>query len=375
MTRFAWLLLVLPISCGGQPSQAEVASADAAADAAAAADAPPLDGPAAEPDLLAAPDAPAIDAAAEDLASEPDTAVDAGPEARVLARSAGRGLGLAVDDTSVYWLEQVQEQDGPRSQILRVDRAGASPASVLYRASAAVVGSATRIAADAGKVYFLKVESDSAGGRTGGLYAVSATGGAPTTLATGEPEPFALALGTAYGFYSTRSAVCRAGRAGGGAEFLLSSGPGESVAVDGATLFFSDAGARAIRAADLDGANERVLLPGVAGVTGLAAAAGRVCYVESGELILRCLPATGGAPVTIASGVAAFATDGTDVYYATASSPGTAAPLRRAPVRGGSSTVVSEDEPSVGGLALDANQIYWLRVGAAGDTSVCALPR
>jgi sugar lactone lactonase YvrE len=119
-----------------------------------------------------------------------------------------------------------------------------------------------------------------------------------------------------------------------------------------------------------------MLVPAAGGATGLAAAAGQVCYLEPGELALRCVRATGGAAVTIATGVGAFAMDGTNVYYATASSSATTLrPLRRTPVGGGGTTVVSADEPSVGGLAVDATHVYWLRVGAAGETSVCMLPK
>jgi sugar lactone lactonase YvrE len=236
----------------------------------------------------------------------------------VLAATENGPLGIAVDDTRVYWTASTA------GQVKFVSKGGGIPAAL-----AVGLGSPSAIAVDAQRAYVTTLQPPEA------LLGVSLADGQATKLGSGMSGPFGVALDAqnVYWADATSAQVSRVAKSGGAPTAV-------ATALDG---------------------------PGA-----VAVAAQDVYIATSGGHVVRA-PLAGGSPTTLASLPAqavAIALDAQNVY-ATASDGG----VRRIPKAGGLPTVLAWGRPV--GIAVDAAGIYWANAGTSpidGDGAIVMLP-
>jgi predicted small lipoprotein YifL len=331
----------------------------------------PLDLPASSPPDAALPDAaiPASTCAAT-VAGAPVTV------SSVPLRATGSGTALAVDATSVYWIDD----DGVLSAPL-----GGGTATLLTMTSVA----SPSLAVQDGVVYFGADDGAS-------IQSVPTSGGVASTVVQGAEVMRALAvqdgrlfwLGMPDRYYGSL-ALAAAPVAGGtptslagDAEGLAVDATGAYAAVqppqgDAAIVRWPIAGGPATTLATLaehDGAE-----PTPGHVASLALANGNVYglwldQVTPPTASLVTVPTTGGAPSTLASlgtGAAGLAVDACHAYVATGAS------LLRGPLAGGTPTTLyaAAAGETVGPVALDEASVYWAVTTASSSGVMKASPK
>jgi hypothetical protein len=273
--------------------------------------------------------------------------------------------GVKVDATSVYWVNVVVGSGA----IMRAPLRGGS-ATVLATAQTASAG----IAVDATSVYYLA---------DGAVRAVPLTGGAPAILAS---TPYNTPLG-GIAVDATRVYWSSGlGRAllqiplGGGTPTTLATaidatGQTGGVALDGSNVYWTEPGITqsdgVVRKMPLGGGMATTLASGQRSPIAVAVDAASVYWSdETGGSVMK-VALGGGSPTALASGQAVpngIAIDGTYVYWG--SDDGS---LLRVALAGGSPTVIASGASAPVGVALDAACVYWTNPGT-GTVMTIAKP-
>lgn len=218
-------------------------------------------------------------------------------------------LGIAVDETSVYWASNRVDGGGT---VTRLPVGGGTPVT-LASGQLQPIG----VVVDRDSVFWTTATS---------LMKVALDGGTPVTLASGQQFMSGwLVLDSAFVYWTVdqQEHAVRKVPIGGGGSLELASGqyPG-SLAVDGTSLYWTDS-----------------------------------VFNE-----VNRLPLTGGARVTLASPRAApdvIATDGVSVFWSDYFQ------LMKAPVDGGPSVVLAPAKVRGLGLVVDRGFVYWADLGGS----------
>jgi hypothetical protein len=302
-----------------------------------------------------------VDAAGSDGADAGDAA-DAGDDGNTLAiATASNGLiaDLAVDDTSVYWLESnamggtsVRKAPAAGGASTELATSPASPAnlvidannvyftdyaggtSTLWRVAIAGGGASmlTSFAADSTRLADLATDGQSvywASHAAGAIRAVMVDGGAPTDVATGQAGPLALAIDA-------------------DAVYWLNEGTGGV----GSVMRAPKAAGPAMKLADVS----------VADINGAIAVNATSVYVRAGPLdapnLIR-VPLTGGAPTPL--GVQAdgrFAIDASWIFFTVSATAG--ASVDKVPLVGGAPIVLATSSDLAGSVADNRDAVYFV---------------
>jgi hypothetical protein len=230
----------------------------------------------------------------------------------VVTLAAGDRLsGIAVDSTSVYWVAGTS--DASSGTIMAVPVGGGTPTTLTSRP-----GPPAHLAVDASYVYWSELMA-------GTVMKVPLTGGAPTTVASAAPSPWQIALDET-DVYWIGQGVMKAPKVGGAAIELTPSlpmPPTAGLAVNATNVYFTSgppAGTSGVSTVPSQGGTATVLYAD----TGFSAPLGPIAidatraYWADGSNAVLCVPLSGGAAITLATGqenVVAIAVDETAVYW------------------------------------------------------------
>lgn len=311
-----------------------------------------------------APDGHMPDAGPPDAVTgvDPVPAPDAAP-AWVLASGQGGPIAIAVDDTSIYW---VNNHGG---QVMKMDKAGGTPVTLASGQTGAYA-----IAVDGQYVYWTTQDS---------VMKLPLGGGTPVTVATGQTNPIALAVdatniywtafGTDAGMFDGK--VLKAPIAGGPPVVLASNQGGPfGIAVDATYVYWchDDLDSSVMRVPIAGGSPSEVSFPGPY-PTRIALNGSDIYWTDSpyrmnGKVLEQS--AAGGAATTLASGFPtpwAIVTDGKAVYWTnrgTMTSTGGLVPdtgsVMGVFTSGGQPFTLAATQNGPGGIAVDENNVYWV---------------
>ncbi len=262
--------------------------------------------------------------------------------------------GLAVDDTNVYWSDNMQ------GQIWVAPKSGAVP-SVL-----ATDTRPSEVAVDATSIYWTD---------QGGLVLKARLqGGSPMTLASSSSETAGIAVDSYAVYFTTAdnfNGVVNEVSLDGTTQQTLASGQGDplSLAIYGSTVFWSNdepffnSSAQqqgdVIASVPVDGGSVVTISSGQQGALQVAVDSTSV-YWTTGVALMKS-SWDGGAPNTLGSGCSAIAVDRTGVYCAT----GTL--ITRVPLSGGMPTTIADFTSFAYGytiparkIVLDETTVYWV---------------
>jgi hypothetical protein len=285
-----------------------------------------------------------------------------------LATDASPVMALAVDATSVYWLDW-------QGNVMKVSKCGGT-ATTLASAGPAYGGTN---ASGAGGGAGLAIDSENAywADSPGDVLAVPLAGGRPTTLASNVPGVAGMTLRNTE-LYWVRGFGVEAMPIQGGVPSLLaktfdySPSPSIPAADDTSIYWVADDGVFRVPWA---GGAMATLAKASPITAGLAIDDANVYWSEGASILST--PKTGGPSVTLATdqiGATGFAADGQNVYW-TIGSPASTGAVVRVPVAGGSLVVLASG-PWFGPIALDDTSVYWAQADVpvgSGTASVMRL--
>lgn len=241
-----------------------------------------------------------------------------------LATGQSAPSSIAVDATSVYWINYPgTEQSGT---IMRVAKGGGAAPEIL----AAALGGLDCMAVGSAAVY---------GGGTGigEVTRIPLEGGAPTVVVPGNVLVSGLAVDTTRVYWISE-------KAGALAEVLLS-----------APLTSGTGGALTTLASGLNNAQSLVV-----GAASLYWLEDDTAYVPN---VVR-MPAGGGTPEVVALNAAAFAIDGADVFWIRSTSPPSAMDdILEGSIDGGALTVLASGQSFPNAIAVNSSGVYWSETG------------
>lgn len=286
-----------------------------------------------------------------------------------LATTTGVAYTIAVDATSVYWVDPGSNYGSGDGAVAKVMHDGNGLTTLVPN-----LNWGGGVAVDARSVYWTSM---------GGLYKVPLGGGTPVLLSPDFTNDN-ITVGPV-GVYGTNGDDAPVSTPlAGGMTTVLGQGTGQNtygIAVDAKNLYwtnFDDPGLVAQVA--LNGGPTTMLATGHV-AEGIAVDATSVYWVNGGGLSagsLMKVPIGGGTPETLASGLqgaTSLAIDATNAYIATGASPSSGA-IVRVPLTGGHVTVLAGGQNGLQAIGIDATSVYWsAREEDPGDSDAANGPR
>jgi hypothetical protein len=203
----------------------------------------------------------------------------------------------------------------------------------------------------------------------GAIRTVPVGGGAVTTLASGQGSPYAIAVRgpTAYWTNFYGEAVMAVALAGGAPTPLAWTKTGYSIAVDETNVYWPSnaSGSEGIMTMPISGGVPTPLAAGQFPYQ-IAVDATNVYWTDQSAGTVMQLAKAGGAPIALASGQGAptgLAIDATSVYFTNASLNGT---VQRVPIGGGPITTIASGQSNPGEIVVDDANVYWKTGNADG---------
>ena len=233
---------------------------------------------------------------------------------------------VAVDATHVFWVDA-------GGAVMKAPKAGGAAVTIV--SGVATIGTAMGMAVDDTDIYWTRaVTKISSNQVLGSVMKVAKTGGAPTTIAADQESPWSIALTkdtvvwTNYAMWTSGSmgAIRKAPKSGGAVVTIASADHPAGLATDGNSVFWSDWSKGTVMKAPLAGGAPTTLANGETNPLGVAADATDVywttCYAMSGPPpcagAIKKVPKTGGTVVQVASSQVnpyAIVLDGSHVFW------------------------------------------------------------
>jgi hypothetical protein len=290
------------------------------------------------------------------------------------AHGATASLSLAGNNTGpaghVYWVGGLNDGGG-YGNVNKVPRGGGNVTTLASgpkrRYGVAVVDSAN--------VYWVAWDS---GARDGTVSEVPIAGGSVTTLATGQNVPVSIAVDGAHVYWvNAGDGTVKEVPVGGGSVTTLASGQENptSLAVDGTNVYWVDQGTGQpfadgmVNEVPVGGGSVTTLASGQKSPVSVAVEGTNVYWVDEGtssastDGTVNEVPVGGGAVTTLASGQdypISLAVDNTHVYWDNA--PGFPAfalgTVNEVPLGGGTVTTLASGSADAGPLAVDGTHVY-----------------
>jgi hypothetical protein len=300
------------------------------------------------------------------MAPYPSTAqcISDGGACLVALAAGGTPMGVAVDSTSIYWVDLGTSAYGGAVMKTPI---GGGPSVTL----ASAVSWPISVAVDSSYVYWC-----SNPGNTGTIAVMRAplAGGTPQTLATGHPCSRLAINGTSvYWTDPWEGVVLSVPLDGGAVTFLAVARPNpERLAVNATNIYWSEVpadGGGIIMSALLDGGSMTTLATSgpPTYVYGLALGPDAIYWVDTSAATVNRVLLDGGAQTVLlrAGGeqLAAIALDGPSVYFAERT--GLSSAILKMPIDGGSpTTLLSADLTDASdyrssNIAVDKTSLYW----------------
>jgi hypothetical protein len=295
----------------------------------------------------------------------------------VLASEQNFPAALAVDATSVYWVNSGYDQQNPpqtlqnNGSVMKVPLNGSSPPIQLVASQ--IVPAA--IAVDATSVYWTVLSDLQGSAKSGEIRKIPIGGGAIVPLATGENYPGTLALDATNLYWASIDTLSdgyinKVPRTGGSAAPVISPSPMYSamaLSVDTNNVYFAEPTKDLVGRVAVGGGTPTIIASGQSRPGRMAIDATYVYWVANGDSAVRKAPlgSMSATPTDVATGQSspsAVAADSTGVYW-TNSGDGT---IMRAPLGGGTPVPLAQGQVRAGAIALDAATVYWIMSGPSG---------
>jgi sugar lactone lactonase YvrE len=228
----------------------------------------------------------------------------------------------------------------------------------------------TGLTVDATRVYWTDWDA-------GVIASVPVAGGNPTTLATGQTRPGAIAVDAAHVYWSTETSLMTAPLAGGSTTTLVSSAPDIGQLVASAGRVYGTTPTAIFSAfAGMPTTSPTPMVTGASGMYNLAIAGAQPFWSTAtssatsldGALLTQA-PGT-GTTITLASGLGQCGglALGADTIYFTDTTRGL---VMKVASSGGTPVVLASKQPGPGNVAVDATSIYWTN---SGDDTLMKVP-
>ncbi len=226
--------------------------------------------------------------------------------------------------------------------------------------------------------YDAAANSGNASGSGGAIMSVPTSGGTPTTVATNQDYPWAIAAdannvywtnydndGAGSGGMTSSGAVLQA-PIGGGSVTTLAMGLEDpyGIAVDASNVYFTTYAGDRVKSVPIGGGTVVTLAQGLSSPCYIAVSGGDAYWTNYGDGTVQSIATGGtspGTPTTLATDAAkqyanGIAVSGSTVFFVATNSPGA---VWTVPTTGGTKTVLANMQTNAWGLATDGTNVYW----------------
>jgi hypothetical protein len=198
----------------------------------------------------------------------------------------------------------------------------------------------------------------------GTVMSVPGTGGTPSALAFGLTAPSGIAVDSVNAYWLTTDPAVMSAPLSGGNAVVLAAAPGDWLALDATSVYWSDGAGGTISSVPIGGGQTAILANGLNQPGSLAVSGTDVYFLAVGSNAVLSVPVQGGSTTTLAFGqgaLAALALDSGSAYYTTART--TTGRVSTVPLAGGAVTRLATNQRAPGSIAVDGENVYFIDRG------------